>query len=111
MIWLPTSAATQTLFTFTFLAASTLTSATSAKYPAWLKWNATPIAVPLGSVRLPQPDFSATSCSTPFMRSAFRPASAAATAARDAAAGVARRSADPAGTAPGPCPRRAPAHR
>src|ERR1019366_3845076 len=73
MIWLPTSAATQILLIFTLLAASTVTSATSAKYPRWLKWNATPMAVPLGYVFLPQPDFSATSCSTPFMRSALTP--------------------------------------
>jgi MFS family permease len=43
------------------LFASTLTSATSAKYPRWLKWKATPMAEPFGSERLPHPDFSATS--------------------------------------------------
>src|SRR6267378_425865 len=44
------------------------TSATSAKCPRWLKWKATPMAVSFGSLREPQPDFSATSSSTPRMR-------------------------------------------
>ena len=52
MIWLPTSAAIQILLTFTLCVSApvwvTVTSATSAKYPWWLKWKPTPIAVPLG---------------------------------------------------------------
>ena len=47
------SATTQTLCTVTFLLASTLTSATSAKWPWWLKWNASPSARPAGIVLAP----------------------------------------------------------
>src|SRR4030095_15066430 len=60
MIWRAISPAAHTLLTFTRFCASTLTSATSAKWPWWLKWNATPIAVPCGSLRVPQPDLSRT---------------------------------------------------
>ena len=58
------SATTQTLCTVTFLLASTLTSATSAKCPWWLKWNASPSARPSAGIALPQPDRSATALMT-----------------------------------------------
>ena len=69
----PTSPATQTLFTLTRFCESTATSATLAKYPRWLYWNPTPIAVPFGSCRLPHPDLSRTASSTPRMRAASNP--------------------------------------
>jgi hypothetical protein len=70
MIWLPTSPATQTLLILKPSFPAAATSTTSAKYPRWLKWNPTPIPVPLGSCRWPQPDFSAASSSTPRIRPA-----------------------------------------
>ena len=57
----------------------TCTWATSAKYPRWLKWKATPMAVSLGSLVLPQPERSATDCSTPVMRAASKATGANAT--------------------------------
>src|SRR5690606_13214373 len=70
MMWEPTSPAAQTLSTFSVPSRATVACTTSAKYPRWLKWNATPMPVPGGSsfCRVPQPDFSATSSSTPRMR-------------------------------------------
>ena len=72
MIWLPQSPATQTLRTLILFCASTLTSATAAKYPRCENWKLTPIPAPLGICREreAQTDFSAASSSTLRARSA-----------------------------------------
>src|SRR5262245_5139161 len=73
-IWLPISAATQTLLTLTRFIASTVTSATSAKYPRCAYWNATPNPRPFGSeARFSQPDRSATALRTPSARLGSKP--------------------------------------
>ncbi len=67
----PMSPATVSLCTVILLvAASTLTSATSAKWPAWLKWKPNPKPRPFGS-GLPQPDLSRTSLTTSAARPVF----------------------------------------
>ena len=51
-----------------------MTSATSAKEPRWLYWNATPIARPFGNaLRVSHADRAATAWSTPSARFASNP--------------------------------------
>jgi len=57
MIWLPTSAATQILLIFDFVRRADAGLRRLRRISAVAEVESTPIAVPLGSVRLPQPDF------------------------------------------------------